>query len=58
MNGLKGGGLDGADNKVTVVLGSQWGDEGKGKLVDLISKHVQVVARCQVTTTLSYSRPF
>ena len=34
-------------NKVCVVLGSQWGDEGKGKLVDLISGHVQVVARCQ-----------
>jgi len=34
-------------NQVCVVLGSQWGDEGKGKLVDLISGHVQVVARCQ-----------
>ena len=34
-------------NRVCVVLGSQWGDEGKGKLVDLISGHVQVVARCQ-----------
>ena len=34
-------------NRVCVVLGSQWGDEGKGKLVDLISKNVEVVARCQ-----------
>lgn len=36
-------------NQVCVVLGSQWGDEGKGKLVDLISKNVEIVARCQVT---------
>ena len=26
---------------------SQWGDEGKGKLVDLLSEEAQVVARCQ-----------
>ena len=25
----------------------QWGDEGKGKLVDLLSEEAQVVARCQ-----------
>ena len=35
------------ENRVTVVLGSQWGDEGKGKLVDLLSGDVDVVARCQ-----------
>jgi adenylosuccinate synthase len=28
-----------------VVVGAQWGDEGKGKIVDLLSEHVQVVAR-------------
>lgn len=32
---------------VTVVIGSQWGDEGKGKIVDLISQNVDVVARYQ-----------
>uniref|UniRef100_A0A915BT86 Adenylosuccinate synthetase n=1 Tax=Parascaris univalens TaxID=6257 RepID=A0A915BT86_PARUN len=34
---------------VTVLLGAQWGDEGKGKIIDyLISKNkVQVTARCQ-----------
>ncbi|KAH8921678.1 Adenylosuccinate synthetase [Atractiella rhizophila] len=32
--------------KATVVLGSQWGDEGKGKLVDLLSSSVDVCARC------------
>ena len=36
--------------KVSVVLGSQWGDEGKGKLVDLLAEHADVVARCQVST--------
>ena len=40
--------LNGHDfNKVTVVLGTQWGDEGKGKLVDLLSGSVDIVARCQ-----------
>ncbi len=32
---------------VTVVIGSQWGDEGKGKIVDLISEGVDIVARYQ-----------
>lgn len=30
-----------------VVLGSQWGDEGKGKIVDLLSKDADIVARFQ-----------
>ena len=32
---------------VTVVIGSQWGDEGKGKIVDLLSEEIDVVARYQ-----------
>jgi len=32
---------------VCVVLGSQWGDEGKGKLVDILSQQYDIVARCQ-----------
>ena len=32
---------------VTVVVGAQWGDEGKGKLVDIVSANVDIVARCQ-----------
>jgi adenylosuccinate synthase len=28
-----------------VVLGAQWGDEGKGKIVDLLTPHFSVVAR-------------
>lgn len=35
-------------SQVSGVLGSQWGDEGKGKLVDILAKHFDVVARCQV----------
>ncbi|ORX83559.1 Adenylosuccinate synthetase [Basidiobolus meristosporus CBS 931.73] len=35
------------DNKVTVVLGAQWGDEGKGKLVDLLAADIDLCARCQ-----------
>jgi len=31
----------------TVVVGTQWGDEGKGKLTDLIAKEMQVVVRYQ-----------
>lgn len=33
-------------HKVTVVLGAQWGDEGKGKVVDLLSEDMQMVCRC------------
>ncbi len=32
---------------VAIVTGSQWGDEGKGKIVDLLSKDADVVARYQ-----------
>ncbi len=30
---------------VAVVVGAQWGDEGKGKVVDLLSEEAQVVVR-------------
>jgi len=30
-----------------VVLGTQWGDEGKGKIVDLLTEHASVVVRYQ-----------
>ncbi|CAH2242993.1 jg19436 [Pararge aegeria aegeria] len=35
------------NNKVTVVLGAQWGDEGKGKVVDLLAINSDIVCRCQ-----------
>jgi adenylosuccinate synthase len=31
--------------KTAVVLGAQWGDEGKGKIVDVLSERYKVVAR-------------
>ncbi|KAJ6811817.1 adenylosuccinate synthetase 2, chloroplastic-like [Iris pallida] len=37
----------GSLSQVSGVLGSQWGDEGKGKLVDILAKHFDIVARCQ-----------
>lgn len=33
--------------KNVVVLGTQWGDEGKGKIVDLLTDQAQVVVRFQ-----------
>lgn len=45
-----GGSVDrvGELSQVAGVLGCQWGDEGKGKLVDILAQRFDVVARCQV----------
>jgi adenylosuccinate synthase len=32
---------------VTVVVGAQWGDEGKAKIIDLLAKEHTYVARYQ-----------
>ncbi len=42
--GLNTGALDGA---CTVVVGCQWGDEGKGKIVDVLASDVDIIARYQ-----------
>jgi len=34
-------------NKNIIVIGSQWGDEGKGKIVDLLTDNVNAVVRFQ-----------
>jgi len=34
-------------SNVIVIVGSQWGDEGKGKIVDLLAERFDVVARYQ-----------
>lgn len=34
-------------NKISVLVGLQWGDEGKGKIVDILSPEYDVVARYQ-----------
>lgn len=31
----------------TVIIGTQWGDEGKGKIVDLVSENADLIARYQ-----------
>src|SRR5215472_10101937 len=31
----------------TIILGAQWGDEGKGKLVDVLAKRFDIVVRYQ-----------
>ena len=33
--------------KFVVIIGTQWGDEGKGKVVDLLTEHAAAVARFQ-----------
>jgi adenylosuccinate synthase len=37
--------LNGLKSKFAVVLGAQWGDEGKGKLVDILAKDFDLCAR-------------
>lgn len=34
-------------NKADVLLGLQWGDEGKGKIVDVLTPHYDIIARFQ-----------
>src|SRR5687768_955282 len=34
-------------SNVTIVIGAQWGDEGKGKWVDILAEDADVVARFQ-----------
>jgi len=33
--------------KSIIVVGVQWGDEGKGKVIDLLSEHAEVIVRSQ-----------
>ena len=44
----------GSLSQVSGVLGCQWGDEGKGKLVDILAQHFDIVARCQVKSSHLY----
>ena len=40
---------------VVAVVGCQWGDEGKGKVVDLLSEQAQVVVRCNGGTNAGHT---
>ena len=47
------------DNRVvTVVLGTQWGDEGKGKVVDMLATNADICCRCQVSVLLLIGSDF
>lgn len=37
--------INGLKSRLAVVLGAQWGNEGKGKLVSVLSDHYNVSAR-------------
>ena len=37
--------LNGLNSKFCAVLGAQWGDEGKGKLIDMLSEKYDLIAR-------------
>ena len=32
---------------VQIIVGAQWGDEGKGKIVDMLAENADIVARYQ-----------
>ena len=34
-------------NKTTVLIGAQWGDEGKGKVIDILAKDAEYIVRFQ-----------
>ena len=44
--------------KIDVVLGLQWGDEGKGKVVDVLTPNYQVIARFQGGPNAGHSLHF
>ncbi len=45
-------------NKLDIVLGLQWGDEGKGKVVDVLTPSYKVVARFQGGPNAGHSLVF
>jgi len=40
---------------IIVIIGAQWGDEGKGKVVDLLADRFDIVSRYQDTTNAGHS---
>ena len=38
--------------KTVVVVGTQWGDEGKGKITDYLAQQADIVARYKVEIML------
>lgn len=44
--------------KIDIVLGLQWGDEGKGKVVDLLTPSYEAIARFQGGPNAGHSLVF
>ncbi len=44
--------------KIDVLLGLQWGDEGKGKIVDVLTPHYDIIARFQGGPNAGHSLEF
>ena len=40
---------------VIAALGCQWGDEGKGKIVDMLAEQARVVVRCNGGTNAGHT---
>ena len=40
-----------------VVVGAQWGDEGKGKLIDIMSQNSDITVRFQGGNNAGHKRP-
>src|SRR5437868_2204225 len=40
---------------VVAIIGCQWGDEGKGKIVDLLAEQAHVVVRCNGGTNAGHT---
>ena len=49
---------EGHAGRVDVLLGLQWGDEGKGKVVDVLAKQYNVIARFQGGPNAGHSLVF
>ena len=45
-------------NKIDIVLGLQWGDEGKGKIADFLTPNYNAVARFQGGPNAGHSLKF
>ena len=43
---------------VDLILGLQWGDEGKGKIVDVLTQKYDIIARFQGGPNLKVSNTF
>lgn len=45
MSSAVGKCISGISSRFTAVLGAQWGDQGKGKLINYLSDHYDIIAR-------------